>query len=139
MKLGDLYDPSDDAPLAKGELGVTLAGEITRIEEEHKTKFGVCPALTVKLDSPTKDGATTVVQLLSSKQLKREVFVKAKAAGRSSIVIGDWIEWGVVDTKETSNGVTMNIWEVDYKAGDGLDDEDPFGTIGSAELGEVHA
>ena len=138
MKLGDLYDPTDDAPLAKGELGVRYPGEITRIEEEHKTKFGVCPALTLKLDSPTKDGATTVVLLLSSKQLKREVFIKAKAAGRSSLVLGDWMDAGVVDTKETANG-EMNVWSVDYKAGDGLDDEDPFGPIGSAELGEVHA
>ena len=128
MKLGDLYDARTSAPLVKSDLDVFTSGDIVLVEEVHKTKFGECPALTIKLDAESaaiyEEGDTHAVLLLSSNQLREVVAKRAAAAGRQSIVEGDRIKVGVVGRRETAGGRTMNVWEVpEYEAGDGVDTE----------------
>jgi len=128
MKLGDLYDARNSAPLVKTDLDVFTSGAIDLVEEAHRTKFGECPALTIKLDAESaalyEEGDTHAVLLMSSKQLREVVAKRAAAAGRKSIVGGDWIKVGVVGHRETASGRPMNVWAVpEYEAGDGVDTE----------------
>ena len=116
MRIDDLYDQIEQAPLLKPELDVTFSGRIVKIDEARQTKYETVPALTLRLDTPTDDGDDYGVLLLGSDQLKRVIAKAAKRAGRNEITLGDWVSASVVEKRETSNGNTMNWWAADYKA-----------------------
>ena len=131
MKLDDLYDALEQAPLLKADVDIFHGGSIVKIDEARETKHGPVPALTLRLDAPTDDGDEFGVLLLGSAQLCRELAKAARRAGRREITLGHWVSAGVVEKRETANGNTMNIWEVGYKASSPADDD---GSIGRGVL-----
>ena len=134
MKIDQLYNPIDDAPVASFENpGDSYSGTIIKADEQ-RDKYGsdLIPALTLRLGIPTGEGDEYAVIFVRSKQMQREVGKAARRAGASELRVGDWIRVAFVENRECSNG-EMKWYEAEYKLAGASTD----GPIGVAELGEL--
>ena len=139
MNLGNLYDPVDQAPVAKFDKpGDTLSGVIVKSEWQHD-KYGSeqIPAITLRLDKPTADGDEHAVIFARSKQMQREIGKKAQRAGATDEEIGNWLSVTYVEDRECSNG-EMKWYAAEYKLANPSDEDGPLGRglLGDSDTGD---